>query len=131
MVEAKIFRVIFAVALLAACTQRSSLKLTSGEYAEQGKVMLGVTQKLASDTDAKRMHNAALNIEKSRIVSCIGVFDECRQYGEFLATAIRYSSDGALSYKEISDLKRRHKDLREQIFNGLKHLREQQHQTTN
>lgn len=101
----------------------SSFPLSYEQYEEQGRLMLEITKKILQENDAKKMKTVADGIQKTRVVTCHGLTDECQIYGRFLSKAIRIGEDDKLTLDEKKELVDLHLRIKSEIDLGLSRLK--------
>lgn len=112
---------LFLVSCLESETDKSLPDIAS--FTKETDLMIRVCSKLASESDAKVLHKAAVATQKSRMINCRDFNGECDQYLGFLSAAIRLSEDNELTEVETSDLEARVDQLKKVILEGKARIR--------
>ena len=116
------FHLTLLLLTIVGCTKTPAPKISTEQYKEQSKLMLGICEKLSNERDAHKLNAVTKDIELSRIVSCHRVVGECDLYSKFLTAAVRVSEDGVLDPSETIELKNLRKNLEEETNKGQKQL---------
>lgn len=106
------------------CTSKKeeAPKISLAQYKEQTDLMMNITKKLMQENDPKKLHVVADSVQKTRVVTCYSVTEECDTYGAFLTTAIGISDDGKISHEELQKLTDLHLKLIDEIKKGRDRL---------
>jgi len=107
-----------------ACTGQPKTLPPESKYEEYTSLMLNVGNKFVEETDAKKLHKAAVSTQTVRLISCSDFNDECSLYGKFISLVIQSSADGTLAPSERKELRSRLAELRAAIETGKKKLHE-------
>lgn len=110
---------IFAILIFLISCKEPETKLPSdSKYAEDTKLMINICEKFAEESDANKLHTAAVNTQYARVVACFDYFGECNLYGQYLSMVVRNSADGSISSEERSEMRKLLKELQQTVNEG-------------
>ena len=112
------------ISIMCACTSEPQHLPNEGKYEEYTTLMLNVAGKFSEETNAKKLHGAAVSTQTVRLITCSDFKDECTLYGKFISLAIQTSADGNITPSERTEMRAHLAELRSAITTGKKLLRE-------
>lgn len=109
---------------LTACTADSSALPDIAAYGKDSDLMINICDKFVHDEgDGKRLHDAAVGVQQTRVVSCSDYNNECTLYGECLNLVIQSSASGFIQAKDRIKMNDKLAELKTAVAQGRVKLR--------
>ena len=106
----------FFLIFLLSCTPKAYTekpKITLTDYKKQSVILVGAVSKLINEESIEKMHQVSSSLRQSRVLTCVGVLNECEVHQELLSKIIQFSKDKKMTMEEHKELRLRLKKLSE------------------
>lgn len=105
------------------CTRSRANLPDERKYAAEASLLYKSAQKLADESDVKKLNEIALAMQTTRTLACIDYNNECTLFGKYLSLIIVKTKKGSLTPEERKEIQTRSAEVRTAVEEGMRKLK--------